>query len=107
VALDNAYKSLSLSLSLSLTHTHTHTHNNKNYTLITTYCDFLCVQQVNQPRKTAMATLQESYICIHIKYLSQVNPRDEYEISEFGLTFHRMHGILLAGILIRNSAPWS
>jgi len=57
------------------------------------------MQHMNQPRKTAMATLQESYMCIHIKYLAQVNPGDEYEISEFGLTFHSMHRILLTGIL--------
>jgi hypothetical protein len=48
---------------------------------------------MNQPRKTAMATLEENYICIHIKRLSQVNQRNEYEISEYGLAFHKMHGI--------------
>jgi len=101
-ALDHVYNSHSLTHSLSLSLS-----LNINYSLITTYCNSLGVQHMNQPRTAAMATLQESYICIHIKCLSQVNPRDEYEISEFGLTFHRMHGILLSGILIRNSAPWS
>jgi hypothetical protein len=37
--------------------------------------------------------LQESYICMHNKCVSQVIPRNKNEISELELRFHRMHGI--------------